>query len=250
MEQDIEETVLTSSNIAELTRNILNEKEETAIPIMSTPMPKENILVPLNTVDVKILEEAEKKTQKALLEVRQAKLKERHAKLKLQQANKIITKLDKSRRILMKRLNRKTKLTEEMYHLSKNIRKILNDDQIETLCRPSERCGRWSNDTLKKALRLKLSCGSSGYKEILCQGIPLPSERTLRRRLEGMDFQPGISEQMFDILSERISLFTDDRERDCMLTLDEMSITEGEQIDLSTMSYIGLSTLSDRNGKL
>lgn len=55
---------------------------------------------------------------------------------------------------------------------------------------------------------------------------------------------------MFDILSERISLFTDDRERDCMLTLDEMSITEGEQIDLSTMSYIGLSTLSDRNGKL
>lgn len=190
VEQDIEETVLTSSNIAELTRNILNEKEETAIPIMSTPMPKENILVPLNTVDVKILEEAKKKTQKALLEARQAKLKERHAKLKLQQANKIITKLDKSRRILMKRLNRKTKLTEEMYHLSKNIRKILNDDQIETLCRPSERCGRWSNDTLKKALRLKLSCGSSGYKEILCQGIPLPSERIFRRRrLEGMDFQ-------------------------------------------------------------
>lgn len=97
---------------------------------------------------------------------------------------------------------------------------------------------------------MKLSCGNSGYKEILRQGIPLPSERTLRRRLEGMDFKPGVSDKIFEILSERVSLFTDDREKDCMLTLDEMSISGGEQIDLSTKSYIGLSTVSDKNGKL
>lgn len=129
---------------------------------------------------------------------------------------------------------------------SKNVEKMLNDDQIKTLCRPSVRCDRWSNNTIQKALRLKLSCGSSGYKEILNQGIPLPSERTLRRRLEGIDFEPGVCEQMFDILSERVSNFTDDRERDCMLAIDEMSIAAGEQIDQSTMTHIGLSTLPDR----
>lgn len=196
----------------------------------------------------KVLEEAEEKTQKALVEARQEKLREEDTKLKLQQANKIITKLHKSKRMLMKRLNGKTKLIKKMYHLNKSIRKILNNNQIEVLLRSSERCGRWSNDILKKAIRLKLSCGSSGYKEILRQGIPLPSERTLRRRLEGMDFQP-VSEQMFDILSECVSLFSDDQERDCMLTLDEMSITKRIDIDPSTMSYIGLSTLSDKRGK-
>lgn len=59
MEQDIKETVSTSSNIEII--NIQNEKEETVIPIVSTSMAKETIYVPLNTVDVKkILEESEK----------------------------------------------------------------------------------------------------------------------------------------------------------------------------------------------
>lgn len=228
---------------------MLEEEEEAVIPIVSTPIEKEAISAILNTV-----EEVNKRVEKALLEAKEAKLKERQTKLKLkevkQQANKIIRKLDKSKRNLMIRLNRQIKLRKGIYYLNKNIEKILNNDQIEMLCQPSQRCSKWSKDTLKRALRLKLSCGSSAYNEILRQGIPLPSERTLRRRLEGMDFQPGVSKNMFDLLSEQVSLFIDERERDCMLTLDEMSIAEGEQTDLSTMSYMGLSTLPDRNGKL
>ena len=162
----------------------------------------------------KMLKEAEKRT---LLEARETKSKERYTKLK---ASKIIAKLDKSNRML-KRLRRKIKSRGQM-DLLNSIKKILNDDQIEILCWPSERCDSWPSkrcnkcsDTLKKAVRLKLSCGSSGYKEILRQGFPLPSERTLRRRLEVMDFQPGISEQMFDLLNEEVSLFINDREKDC-----------------------------------
>lgn len=128
-----------------------------------------------------------------------------------------------------------------------NFKKILNKDQIKALNMQSV-C-KWSDNTIKKALRLKLSCGSSGYQELLAQGIPLPNERTLRRRLENIDFKPGICEQTFDTLKQRISEFTDDREKDCMLVLDEMSIMPGEQIDQSTMSHIGLSTLPDRFGK-
>lgn len=250
MEQDIEEIKSSNDNV-EYTSKILNETETAVIPIMS-PIAKPAIPVQLNINEEnvkKLLDDVENRTQKALS-------KERQAQLKLQEANKIITKLNKSKRMLIKRVNtlthEKKKLIQEMFYLkqSKNIKNILNDDQITTLCKPSKRCNSWSKATLQKALRLKLSCGSNGYKEILHQGIPLPSERTLRRRLEGMDFTPGISDHIFDVLSERISHFTDNRERDCMLAIDEMSISAGEQIDPSIMSRIGLSTLSDRNGKL
>lgn len=45
---------------------------------------------------------------------------------------------------------------------------------------------KWSNNTITKVLRLKFSCGGSGYEELLKQGHPLPSERTLKRRLQNL----------------------------------------------------------------
>lgn len=66
-----------------------------------------------------------------------------------------------------------------------------------------------------------MSCGSTGYKELLkelyYQNIPLPSERTLRRRVENIKFEPGVCNDIFDILHQQVSQFTDDREKDCML---------------------------------
>lgn len=93
---------------------------------------------------------------------------------------------------------------------------------------------------------MKLSYGSSGYRELLDQGIPLPAERTLRKRCENIDFQPGICEQVFDMLKQRVSEFTDNREKDCTLAVNEMSIMAGEQIDQNTNSHFGLSTLPDK----
>ncbi|KMQ91765.1 vam6 vps39-like protein [Lasius niger] len=253
--EKIESTINIAESFIELTRKIHNEEKENSFSIVSTPISQ--AAVPLNTVDVKkVAEEADRKIQKAMLEAKQAKLEARQAKLKLHQASIIINKLNRSKEMLMKRVKRlmyeKTKLIKKMCQLkqSKNVEKMLNDDQIKTLCRPSVRCDRWSNNTIQKALRLKLSSGSSGYKEILNQGIPLPSERTLRKRLEGIDFESGVCKQMFDILSERVSNFADNRERDCMLAIDEISTAAGEQIDQSTMTHIGLSTLPDRCGKM
>ncbi|XP_077255313.1 uncharacterized protein LOC143893624 [Temnothorax americanus] len=193
--RDIEKIDSTTVNIAEsfteLTRNIHNEEKENSVLIVSTTVSQEAIPVPLNMVDVKkVVEEPDGKIQKAMLEAKQAKLEAKQAKLKLQQASKIIDNLNKSNIRLMKRVKQlmyeKTKLIKEMCCLkhSQNFEKILSDDQIKTLCRPSVRGDRWSNDTIQKALKLRSSCGSSGYKEILNQGIPLPSERTLRRRIK------------------------------------------------------------------
>jgi len=59
----------------------------------------------------------------------------------------------------------------------------------------------------------------------------------------------GICNHAFDILHEQVLRFTDDRDKDCMLAIDEMSITAGQQIDTATNSHIGLSTLPDKSGK-
>ncbi|EZA48116.1 hypothetical protein X777_14402 [Ooceraea biroi] len=121
-------------------------------------------------------------------------------KVKFQQAKMIINKLNKSKILLVKHVKRLTynnrKLKEENNQLKniKNCSKILNADQIEALYKQSKRGSKWFNATIRKALKLKLSCGRNGYQEILAQGIPLPALRTLRRRCEGLDFQPGICE--------------------------------------------------------
>lgn len=89
---------------------------------------------------------------------------------------------------------------------------------------------------------------NNGYKELRNQNIPLPAECTLRRKVENIDFEPGICNQTFDILRNHILNFTDNREKDCMLAI-EMSIIAGQQIDIATNSHFGLSTLPDRSGK-
>lgn len=222
--------------------DIPNESMEMAVVDEPTCVPQ--IVLSLKTDDNKVM--AESKSEKELLH-------SKHIQLKLNRANIIINKLENSRRMLMKRVKRlayeKKKLTDENCNLMKNIRKILNTDQIKVLHKKSARGCKWSDDTIRKALRLKLSCGSSGYVELLRQGIPLPAERTLRIKCENLEFQPGICKQVFDMLKQQVQQFTDDRERDCMLAVDEMSIAAGEQIDHSTMSYFGLSTLPDKFGK-
>ncbi|XP_012536088.2 nudC domain-containing protein 3 isoform X2 [Monomorium pharaonis] len=82
--------------------------------------------------------------------------------------------------------NRKLDLANKIILKKSSLKQIFNDDQIEVLMRGSSRGYTWSNDTLKKALRLKFSCGCSGYQELLKEKWPLPSERTLRRKLRSI----------------------------------------------------------------
>lgn len=202
----------------------------------------------LKTDDLKTMLAESNSTAQMSLDVKEMQLK-------LEQANNLIEKLGKSKWMLLKHVKRlayeKKKLTTEnnMLIASKSINRVFNKDQMTALYKKTVRGCKWSDDTIRKALRLKLSCGSSGFQELLDQGIPLPAERTLRRRCEGLEFQPGICEQVFEILQQRVSQFTDDREKDCMIALDEMSITPGNQVDHGTMSYTGLSTLPDNFGK-
>ena len=63
---------------------------------------------------------------------------------------------------------------------------------------------RWSSATVKKALQLRFACGATGYNLLLKQQFPLPSLRTLQRRMETVLFEPGILNQVFEYLAPSI----------------------------------------------
>lgn len=168
---------------------------------------------------------------------------------KLAVANKLLLKSNRSKHELQKRikkLRKKSNLQDQK--LISSIKQIFNDDQIEVLMYRSSRGRIWSNDTIKKALKLKFACGSSGYQELLKEKLPLPCERTLRRKLENIKFEEGICEDIFKLLKDKVAEFKDVRERDCMLALDEMAIAPGQQFDSSTLSYCGTASFCTRNG--
>ncbi|XP_025155113.1 uncharacterized protein LOC112588667 [Harpegnathos saltator] len=76
--------------------------------------------------------------------------------------------------------------------------------------------------------------------------MPLPCERTLRRKLEHIQFEEGICDDIFKLLEDKISQFQDVRERDCILVLDEMSIAPGESVEATHGLIIVLAGIFSR----
>lgn len=83
--------------------------------------------------------------------------------------------------------------------------KLLNVDQMVALSR-NTRGLKWSNETVMKALKLRFSCGDTGYKDIISTGgLPLPSVRTLQEKLKHIDFRPGILSSVFNYLQTKVN---------------------------------------------
>lgn len=75
------------------------------------------------------------------------------------------------------------------------------------------------------------------------EGHPMPSQKVLRSRLQGLNFNPGILEDVFVFLKEKVKSFTD-FEKECLLLVDEMSMIEGKFIGiLSFVLFFVLSLL-------
>lgn len=105
----------------------------------------------------------------------------------------------------------------------------------------------WQDETLVKALKLRLSCGSQGYSVVRELASPLPTERTIQRRIEGFKFTPGILTEMFDILKIKISVLSE-QERHAVLMLDEIQLTKGMDFDPSTGRIMGTPTVPPTKG--
>lgn len=121
--------------------------------------------------------------------------------------------------------------------------KVFRSDQCLAMKKKSMRFRKWSNQTVNEALGLKFTCGQSGYENVLYLNLPYPSIRTLQRRLENLKFESGILTEVFDFMKIKIDTMKQPQEKECVLLLDEMSLTESVDYDTSTSSYFGNVTL-------
>ena len=174
----------------------------------------------------------------------------RKLQIRTSKLEKLFEKCEKSRIALQKKLNaarqRVRRLEEQVGSdsLNESLRKVLNDDQIALLTKGYKKIPKWCTKTLLNGFKLRFACGTSGYETILKLKLPFPCVRTLSKKMENLKFRPGaIIDEIFEFLRIKINSFEKDLYKDCMIVLDEMSITPGNFYDVSTNTFLGLVTL-------
>ncbi|XP_040358556.1 uncharacterized protein LOC120843569 [Ixodes scapularis] len=122
--------------------------------------------------------------------------------------------------------------------------RFLNTDQTKALTVKSMKGHKWSEKTIRVALQIKHGCGTSGYELLRSLSYPLPSNRTLIRRLQHIKFLPGALDEVFEVLKRKVQTM-EDIEKDCVLFMDEMEISQGFDHDSSLDRIFGSTTLPE-----
>ncbi|XP_066590857.1 uncharacterized protein [Prorops nasuta] len=164
-------------------------------------------------------------------------------------------------KIVEKQLNTIRKLKNELKMTKGKLRKyernraqeergrigvFFNTDQLDYLKRRKIRGSSWSEDTITKALKLYMACGTTGYNEIRKQNLPYPSIRTLQYHIQSVKLKAGIFEEVFHLLELKIKTFAPNKKH-AVLIFDEMAIKPGLQFDSSLSTIVGYSTLKSNN---
>jgi hypothetical protein len=139
-------------------------------------------------------------------------------------------------------VNRTKKAQTAKFNLEKGLRGTFGNDQLLAVAQGHMRGKRWADITVKKSLQLRFACGTSGYNTLLQLRLPFPSVRTLQRRMESYEFRPGIQHQTMDLLQLKVQ-HMDFKDKYCVLTLDEMSITPQFDFNVKDGSITGGITL-------
>jgi hypothetical protein len=138
------------------------------------------------------------------------------------------------------------KIKTENSTLKEGLDSFLNDDQKLSLGRQSMRGTKWSNETMMKAYKIRLACGSTGYEVVKELGQPLPSQRTLQRRIEHLKFSPGLLQEVLNVMKVKVNTMVEE-ERRCVILIDEMAITPKLDFDPSTGLVLGKPTIPSSN---
>lgn len=165
---------------------------------------------------------------------------------KLRNSNIKIKKQLKASKYKVKRLQKKLSNTQSFPHY---IKKIFNEDQIKLLAGEVKKVKQWSTKTVEDALAIKFACGKAGYLELKRRNFPLPSLSVLRERLQFLNFEPGILDEVFQFLEIKVRQFPFEFAKHCLLFLDEMSIVPGNFFDPSSKHYIGTATIPTATGE-
>jgi Transposase protein len=131
--------------------------------------------------------------------------------------------------------------------LQNSLKKFLNDDQLKVINGAAR--VNWSDESISKALSLKLRCGNNGLDYASTHVVPLPASRTVRRHVESMKFLPGIQELPLKMLKIKCDTLPV-HQKYFQIVFDEKSITPGSYFDPSTKTHLGISTLEPTDAHL
>lgn len=95
-------------------------------------------------------------------------------------------------------------LQKQIANLEENFKTFFSEDEIHLLKYGTHRGKEWSEESVQKALKLYMACGSKGYEELCRQKFPLPAIRTLQHRIENLKFEPGLLEDIFELLKFKV----------------------------------------------
>ncbi|XP_061604214.1 uncharacterized protein LOC133465423 isoform X1 [Phyllopteryx taeniolatus] len=145
-----------------------------------------------------------------------------------------IHKLQAQNLILRRKLRYEQRLRRSIANersvMQEKMRMVFNNNQIENMTKKSSCSFKWSMDSYRKALKLRNACGKTGYDELLRQGYPLPSLRSLRRK-EVVSMDSETQEATLKTSS------TDGKQRDCPLASDETAIEADCQNDETSRGF-------------
>ncbi len=86
-------------------------------------------------------------------------------------------------------------------------------------------------------LAFRFKAGKNGYESFRKRGYPLPSYRTLCRKIESIEIRPGIQSEILEIRSyDRPS---NEEEKACILLIDEIEIKPGFTYDQQQKCFLG-----------
>jgi len=140
------------------------------------------------------------------------------------------------------KLKRKLKHVQRQLRLEKkknveferNLNRFLKEDQIQWLklnC-SSGRAAKWSNDTIKSSLKIRCATGAKGYDYLRNEGYPLPSYKTLCKRVENAQFQFGSHLDVLGWLKVQEDLSPSTIfEQGCLMAIDEIQFLSTGQCD-------------------
>ncbi|XP_075728246.1 uncharacterized protein LOC119182934 isoform X12 [Rhipicephalus microplus] len=148
------------------------------------------------------------------------------------------SKLESARRKVQLANRIKNKVTKEYEKLKAELSHYLAPDQLNSMAKNS-RGSLWSEDTIRKALKVRLACGSRGYNLAKKTLAPLPSQRTLQRHLEVLKSTPGAVPELLQALSDEVNSMEDPEKH--VIDVGEVEIQPDKTVDLNSEQVLGVS---------
>lgn len=133
-----------------------------------------------------------------------------------------------------------SKLTEDPY-------RVFEPDQMKMLQSSTGRVRNWSNTTIVRSLQKRFACGRTAYEKLRNDfRDPVPSIRTLQRKIENIRFLPGPLIEILYLMKVK-SESIEPRNRICGLIFDEMAIEMGREFCKNTQRIFGDTTIRTKS---